>query len=82
MITLHPIPAFFVEAQRFEEVGGAIRSINVEVCVSSTEAEGGVKFGSLAMGASALPGPEVLAARAWWASHKEQWPRCDDCRSR
>ncbi len=42
----------------------------------------GVKFGPHAMGASALPGPEVLAARAWWASHKDQWPRCDDCRHR
>jgi len=40
----------------------------------------GVKFGPHAMGASAIPGPEVLAARAWWASHKDQWPRCDDCR--
>jgi len=42
----------------------------------------GVKFGPHVTGASALPGPEALAARAWWASHKDQWPRCDDCRRR
>ena len=40
----------------------------------------GVSFGPYAEGASSLPPPETLVARSWWASHKDQWPRCDDCR--
>jgi len=42
----------------------------------------GVNFGPEALGASAVLTPKTLAARAWWASHKDQWPRCDDCRHR
>ena len=42
----------------------------------------GVSFGPHVTGPTALPGPETLVARSWWASHKEQWPRCDDCRRR
>ena len=38
-----------------------------------------VQFGPHVTGASALPGPETLLARSWWGSHKDQWPRCDDC---
>lgn len=40
----------------------------------------GVSFGPEALGASVILTPKTLAARSWWASHKEQWPRCDDCR--
>jgi hypothetical protein len=40
----------------------------------------GVSFGPPTLGASALPTPETLAARAWWKSHKDAWPHCDDCR--
>ncbi len=42
----------------------------------------GVSFGPEAVGASVILTPKTLAARSWWASHKEQWPRCDDCRRR
>jgi hypothetical protein len=41
----------------------------------------GVNFGPAHMvGLSTYPPPELLAARAWWKSHKDEWPRCDDCR--
>ena len=43
----------------------------------------GVSFGPLSLstngGVSGYPPPETLAARAWWKSHKDEWPRCDDC---
>ena len=40
----------------------------------------GVNFGPYRRGLSGYPPPETLAARAWWKSHKDQWPQCDDCR--
>ena len=40
----------------------------------------GVSFGPRTLGVSGYPPPETLAARAWWKSHKDEWPRCDDCR--
>ncbi len=39
----------------------------------------GVSFGSRTLGLGSYPQPETLAARAWWKSHKDEWPRCDDC---
>ena len=39
----------------------------------------GVNFGPLRTGIGGYPPPELIAARAWWASHKDAWPRCDDC---
>jgi hypothetical protein len=39
----------------------------------------GVSFGPRTLGLSSDPPPETLAARAWWKSHKDSWPRCDDC---
>ncbi len=39
----------------------------------------GVNFGTRKLGLSGYPAPETLAARAWWKSHKEDWPHCDDC---
>lgn len=39
----------------------------------------GVSFGPRTLGLSGYPLPETLAARAWWESHKDRWPRCDDC---
>lgn len=40
----------------------------------------GVSFGPRRQGLSAYPPPETLAARAWWKTHKDEWPHCDDCR--
>ena len=40
----------------------------------------GVNFGPRPMGLTSYPSPDTLAARAWWKSHKDEWPRCDDCR--
>jgi HEAT repeats len=40
----------------------------------------GVSFGPTTVGASSFPPAETLIARSWWTSHKDQWPRCDDCR--
>jgi len=40
----------------------------------------GVSFGPRTLGLSGYPPPETLAARAWWKSHKDKWPHCDDCR--
>jgi hypothetical protein len=39
----------------------------------------GLSFGPKTLGLSGWPTPEILAARAWWDSHRNQWPRCDDC---
>lgn len=43
----------------------------------------GVSFGPRSLsttgGVSSYPSPETLAARAWWKSHKGEWPHCDDC---
>lgn len=39
----------------------------------------GLSFGPKTLGLSGWPTPEILAARAWWESHQNQWPRCDDC---
>jgi hypothetical protein len=39
----------------------------------------GVSFGPRTLGLSGYPPPVVLAARAWWKSHKDEWPHCGDC---
>jgi len=39
----------------------------------------GVHLGARRPGLSSVPTRETLAARAWWLSHKDEWPRCDDC---
>lgn len=39
----------------------------------------GVDFGIHHSGLSGIPSPETLRAQAWWRSHKDAWPRCDDC---
>jgi hypothetical protein len=38
-----------------------------------------VSFGPRTLGLSSYPPHATLAARAWWKSHKDEWPRCDDC---
>jgi hypothetical protein len=61
-------------------IAGYLESSDGEAAAYALEELTGVQFGPHVTGATAVPGPEVLAARSWWASHKEQWPRCDDCR--
>jgi hypothetical protein len=39
----------------------------------------GVSFGPRTRGLSGYPPLETLAARAWWKSHKDDWPHCADC---
>ena len=39
----------------------------------------GVSFGPRTLGPISYPPPETVAARAWWKSHKDLWPHCDDC---
>jgi len=39
----------------------------------------GVDFDIHHSGLSGIPSPETLRAQAWWKSHKDAWPRCDDC---
>lgn len=39
----------------------------------------GVDFNIHHSGLSGVPSPETLRAQAWWTSHKDAWPRCDDC---
>jgi HEAT repeat protein len=39
----------------------------------------GVNFGMPHLGLGSVPSPETLRAQAWWKSHKDAWPRCDDC---
>jgi HEAT repeat protein len=39
----------------------------------------GVSFGPRTLGLRDYPPPETLVARAWWKSHKDEWPHCDDC---
>jgi len=51
-----------------------------EAATYALEELAGVSFGPHATGATTLPPPETLVARAWWASHKDDWPHCDDCR--
>jgi HEAT repeat protein len=43
------------------------------------EALTGVSFGPPPQGLFSDPPPITLAARAWWKSHKDQWPHCEDC---
>jgi HEAT repeat protein len=40
----------------------------------------GVSFGPQTLGLSGYPTPQIVAARAWWKSHKDEWPHCGDCR--
>jgi HEAT repeat protein len=42
----------------------------------------GVSFGPAPNGPSGYPPANMLSARAWWNSHEELWPRCDDCHYR
>lgn len=40
----------------------------------------GLDFGPRLMnGGQGFPTKRLQAARSWWQSHKESWPRCDDC---
>jgi hypothetical protein len=39
----------------------------------------GVSFGPRTMGLFSYPKPQTVAARAWWKSHKDEWPHCGDC---
>jgi HEAT repeat protein len=39
----------------------------------------GVNFEVRYSGPSGVPSSETLRAQAWWKSHKDAWPRCDDC---
>ena len=39
----------------------------------------GVRFGPRTLGLSGYPTRETIAARAWWKSHKDEWPHCADC---
>ncbi len=39
----------------------------------------GVDFQIHHSGLSGVPSQETLRAQAWWSSHKDAWPRCDDC---
>jgi HEAT repeat protein len=39
----------------------------------------GVSFGPWTPGLISFPPPATVAARAWWESHKDVWPHCDDC---
>lgn len=39
----------------------------------------GVSFGPRTLGPSGYPTPETVVARAWWKSHKDEWPHCGDC---
>lgn len=40
----------------------------------------GVNFGARAQGLSGIPTRFTMAARDWWLSHKDEWPRCEECR--
>ncbi len=61
----------------FSDIPGAM---DAEAATYALEELAGVSFGPHATGASTVPPPETLAARAWWASHKALWPSCADCR--
>jgi hypothetical protein len=61
----------------FSDIASAM---DAEAATYALEELAGVSFGPHAMGATTLPPPETLVARAWWASHKTLWPSCDDCR--
>lgn len=39
----------------------------------------GLDFGPTHTGGDGFPTKRLQAARSWWQSHKESWPRCDDC---
>jgi hypothetical protein len=52
-----------------------------EIAVEAIERLTGVYFGFTPHnGLSFYPPPELLLARAWWKTHKDEWPRCQDCR--
>lgn len=61
------VAAYLDEAHDADAATGAIQQLT------------GVNFGYPRMGLNSVPSQEALAARAWWISHKDDWPRCDDC---
>lgn len=65
-------------------IAGFLDDRNTEmVAIGAIQDLAGVDFGPAHMtGLSSYPQPELLAARAWWKSHKAAWPRCDDCHPR
>ena len=42
----------------------------------------GLDFGPTPNGGEGFPSKRMQAARLWRQSHKESWPRCDDCKFR
>lgn len=50
-----------------------------DIAASAIEELAGVTFGPKGTGTGGCPQPRTIAARAWWQSHKDAWPRCDDC---
>jgi HEAT repeat protein len=50
------------------------------MAAEAIESLAGVNFGPRThQGLIPAPPPEVLVARAWWKSHQDRWPACDDC---
>ncbi|MBZ5577870.1 MAG: hypothetical protein LAP40_15015 [Acidobacteriia bacterium] len=47
--------------------------------VEAIEELAGVTLGPSTPGLIGYPRPDTLAAQAWWKSHKDTWPQCDDC---
>ena len=64
-----PLLATFLDERVSEEMAaGAISRLT------------GIDFGApRPMGLSGSDPPQLIGARAWWQSHKDAWPRCDDC---
>src|SRR6185437_7753972 len=47
--------------------------------VDAIEEITGVNFGPRQTGPQGIPTFRTMQARSWWQSHRENWPRCDDC---
>lgn len=64
-------------------IAGYLSNPNVDLFATyAIEDLTGVSFGVVRDGEGKFPRRPTIAAQVWWQSHKDTWPKCDDCRSK
>jgi hypothetical protein len=66
-------------------IAGYLNSSDNATAQMSTDALeqlAGLHFGPSPFGPEGFPTQRMLESRLWWQSHKDAWPRCDDCHFR
>jgi len=62
-------------------IAGYLDGRESNIAAEAIEDLTGVSFGPRpGPGLGSVPSRFAVAAQAWWKSHKDAWPRCDDCR--